>query len=336
MRFGRILSTIDAHCAGEPLRIITGGLPPIPGATVLERRRYLREHLDEVRRALLFEPRGHADMYGCVLSPPVTPGADLSVCFLHTAGYSTMCGHGVIALVTALIETGQLLGREPTTEVRLDTPAGPVVARAEVRAGRVLRVAFQNVPSFVFARDVRVEVPGLGAVRADVAYGGAFYAFVRARDLGLRVAPEQLRALVDAGERISRAVERALVVRHPLEPELRDIYGTVLTDEPSDPSAHGRNVTIFAERQVDRSPCGTGTAARLALLHAQGALAVGEPYVHESILGTRFTGRILGTTQVADYPAVVPEVAGSAHITGFHHFVVDPEDPLAEGFLLRA
>ncbi|HEY7781623.1 MAG TPA: proline racemase family protein [Ktedonobacterales bacterium] len=334
-----VITTIDAHAAGEPLRIITGGLPELPGATILERRRYLREHLDHVRRALMWEPRGHADMYGCVVTPPVSPEADVGVVFLHNAGYSTMCGHGVIALVTALVETGTLPARGPETPVGLDTPAGLVRATAHLDAqDHVTRVTFLNVPSFVLARDVMVDGPNGERVAVDVAFGGAFYAVAPAAAVGLRVAPERTAALVHAGEAIKAGVNAALAIQHPDEPDLGFLYGTILTDEPEDPAHHSRNMCVFADAEVDRSPTGTGVSARLAMLHARGQVAEGDaPIAIESVLGASsvFTGRVVGTTTVGPYHAVVPEVGGTAHITGRHQFILDPADPLGHGFLVR-
>ena len=334
MRFERIISTIDAHAAGEPLRIITSGVPPLPGATILERRRYMAEHLDDVRRTLLFEPRGHADMYGAVLTPPVSPGADFGVLFLTNEGYSTMCGHGVIALSTVLLETGMVASRKEQTEVVYDSPAGLIKASAVVDDGRVTSVAFRNVPAFRFAHDLEV-MTGVGRVRVDVAYGGAFYALVDAADLGVEVLPENAVTLTKLGMEIKRAVDREIEVVHPDEPELRGIYGTIISEPPRTASGDGRNITIYAEGAVDRSPCGTGTSAKLACLYEDGRLPLGKPYVHESVIGTMFTGRVLGETAVARYPAVETEIAGRGFMTGFHQFVVDPDDPTAGGFLVR-
>ncbi len=331
------ITTLDAHAAGEPLRIITGGLPELPGATMLERRRYMREHLEHVRRALMWEPRGHYDMYGCVLTPPVTPTADLGVLFLHNEGYSTMCGHGVIALVTALLETGALPARGPQTPVNLDTPAGLVRAVAHLDAhGHVERVSFLNVASFLYARDVVLEVPGYGRVMADIAFGGAFYAILPAERVGLRVVPEQTKELVAAGEAIKQAVNAALPIKHPLEEDLGFLYGTILTGAPEDPAHHSRNICVFANAEVDRSPTGTGISARLALHHARGELAADAPIVIESILGRSsvFGGRVAATAQVGGYAAVVPEVSGTAGLTGRHEFVLDPRDALGRGFLI--
>ena len=334
MRFDRIISTIDAHAAGEPLRIIPAGVPPLPGDTILARRRAMAEHHDHLRRTLLFEPRGHADMYGAILTPPVSAEADFGVLFLTNEGYSTMCGHGVIALTTALLETGMLPRREPETTVVYDSPAGLIRARAGVAGDRVTTVAFANVPAFRYAEDVEVETSA-GAVRADVAFGGAFYALVDADALGVPVCRENTPELTRLGMEVKRAVEAKLDVRHPDEPELAEIYGTIISTPPALPGSHGRNVTIYAEGAVDRSPCGTGTSAKLAHLYAAGRVRLGEPYVHESVIDTRFTGRVLAETRVGRFPAVVTEISGRGFITGLHQFVVDPEDPTAGGFLVR-
>lgn len=331
------ITTLDAHAAGEPLRIITGGLPELPGATILERRRYMREHLDYVRRALMWEPRGHYDMYGCVLTPPVSPEAHLGVLFLHNEGYSTMCGHGVIALVTALLDTGAWPADGARTALNLDTPAGLVRATAHLDAqGQVDYVSFLNVPSFLYARDLALDVPGYGQVTTDVAFGGAFYAVLPAARVGLRVAPEHTRQLVAAGEAVKRAVNATLPIRHPHEHDLGFLYGTIFTDAPEDPAHHSRNICVFANAEVDRSPTGTGVSARLALHHARGEMDVGQTIVVESILGRRstFSGRVAATARVGDYAAVVPEVGGRGGITGRHEFVINPRDALGQGFLV--
>jgi trans-L-3-hydroxyproline dehydratase len=331
------ITTLDAHAAGEPLRIVIAGLPPLEGATILERRRFMRDHYDHVRRALMWEPRGHYNMYGCVLTAPVTPQADLGVIFLHNEGYSTMCGHGVIALVTALIESGAMAAQGPQTPITLDTPAGLVQAVAHLgEDGRVARVAFQNVPSFVYAHDLAIELPSYGRFSVDVAFGGAFYAIVPAERVGLQVAPEQTAQLVAAGEAIKRAVNAALPIRHPFEEDLGFLYGTILTGPPEDPAHHSRNICVFANAEVDRSPTGTGVSARLALHHARGELADDQPIVIESILGSAsaFGGRVVGRAQVSTYPAVIPEVSGTAFITGRHEFILDPRDVTGQGFLL--
>jgi trans-L-3-hydroxyproline dehydratase len=329
------ITTIDAHAEGEPLRIITGGLPPIPGDTILERRRYLIQNLDYLRTALMWEPRGHADMYGAILTDPVTQEADAGLLFMHNEGYSTMCGHGIIGLVTVALETGMLpvKGAQPT--IRLDTPAGLVTAHARLRDGRVRSVAFENVPSFVYALDQTVDVPGIGPVRYDVAFGGAFYAYCRAADLGVGLGSSDFRRLIDVGTAVKRAVMESLPIRHPFQEDLGFLYGTIIVGEPEADGAQSRNVCIFAEGEVDRCPTGTGVSGRLALNFARGLLAEGEPFVVESIIGTRFTGRVLGTTTFGEFEAVIPEIEGSAHIVGRHEFLIDPDDPLRHGFILR-
>lgn len=334
MHFERVIFTIDAHAAGEPLRIITAGVPPLPGATILERRAYMAEHFDDIRRVLLFEPRGHADMYGAVLTPPVTAGADFGVLFMTNEGYSSMCGHGVIALTTVLLETGMLKKIEPETEVVFDAPAGLIQATATVADGRVTLVAFRNVPSFRIARQLDVEI-STGRVSVDVAWGGAFYALVDADAIGVAVLPENTPDLTRLGMEIKHAVEQVAYPVHPLEEGLHGVYGTIISEEPRSPGADGRNITIYAEGAVDRSPCGTGTSAKLATLHANGSLPLGVSYVHESVIGTTFTGRVLSETEVGPYPAVITEISGRGFLTGFHQFCVDPDDPTAGGFLVR-
>ncbi len=332
--YANVIQTIDCHAAGEPLRIVTGGVPPIHGETMLERRRYIREHLDHLRRLLMWEPRGHQDMYGCVLTPPVSPDARYGVLFMHNEGYSTMCGHGVIGLVTALVETGQLPAEPPEVAVNLDTPAGLVRARARIEGGRVRDVTMRNVPSFAYAART-VDVRGHGPIGVTVAYGGAFYALINGPASGLGERPGRLRDLVEACAAVKAATSASLEVVHPAEPEVRDLYGVVVAWPPQHPGAHQTSLTVFADREVDRSPCGTCTSAQMAALWAVGHLRIGEPFVNESLAKTRFTGRLVEATTVGPYAAVVPEVTGQAFLTGFHTFVLDPEDPLREGFLLR-
>ena len=331
------LTTIEAHAAGEPLRIVVDGLSEIPGATILERRRFLRDNLDYVRQALMWEPRGHYNMYGCVVTPPVSSEADFGVLFMHNEGYSTMCGHGVIALVTVLVESGAVKVEGEQAKINLDTPAGLVRATAHLKDGHVVKVSFLNVPSFLYARDLAIEVPGYGQVVCDVAWGGAFYAVLPAARVGLRVVPEQTAALVTAGEAIKRAVNAVLPVKHPFEEDLSFLYGTILTDAPEETNHHSRNICVFAKAEVDRSPTGTGVSARLAVHHARGEITRGESIVIESILGrhSTFSGRVVAETRVGPFPAVIPEVSGSAFITGRCEFVIDPRDPLGRGFLVE-
>ncbi len=331
------LRTLDAHTAGEPLRLIVDGFPRVEGRTMLERREWVRDNCDHLRTALMLEPRGHADMYGALLTEPERPDSDAGVLFMHNEGYSTMCGHGIIAVVTMALERGLIVPRDGSGVVVLDAPAGQIRARAEIRRHgdrtRVERVSFVNVPSFTLCASVPVRL-GAREIRADVAFGGAFYAIVDAESAGMAVRPEHLSELRRAGMVIKHAVEAAVPVVHPDEPQLRGIYGTIFTGPPSSEDAHLRNVTIFAEAEVDRSPCGTGTCAVMAVLAAMGLLGAEETFVHESIIGTRFRGRVTGETMVGELPAILPEIEGEAYITGENVFLLDESDPLRHGFRL--
>ncbi len=329
------ITSLEAHAAGEPLRIITGGFPPLPGKTILEKRRYALRHWDHLRKAMMWEPRGHADMYGCLLTEPVTEDGSLGVLFMHNEGFSTMCGHAIIALTCVLPEAGIIELSEDTPEIRFDTPAGRVSATAQREAGKIVSAAFRNVPSFVYALDQTITIPGLGSVRYDVAYGGAFYAFCRAEELGLKLRPEEFRRLIELGMQIKRAVQDTLTINHPLEPDLGFLYGTIFYGPPENPGHFSRNVCIFAEGEVDRSPTGTGVSARAALHHRRGEISIREPFMVESILGTCFTGKVLNECRCGPYPAVIPEISGRAFITGRSEFYLDPEDPLIHGFILR-
>ena len=334
------LKTIDAHAAGEPLRLIVDGFPSPRGRTMLEKREWVRSHADHLRRALMLEPRGHTDMYGALLTEPVAPGSHAGVLFLHNEGYSTMCGHGVIAVTTIALERGLLMPGGDGTTVVFDSPAGVIRARArlgvtpaggEPGAVRVESVAFVNVPSFVLYPGLSVKLPSR-TIRADVAFGGAFYAIVDSESVGLPIDSAHLGELRRVGMAIKHAIEAEHTVAHPLEPGLRGIYGTIFTGPPADGAADLRNVTIFADAEVDRSPCGTGTAAVMAVIDAMGLLGGDTPFVHQSLIGTTFNGRVASRTVVGEYQAIVPEIEGSAWITGEHLFLVDERDPLKSGF----
>jgi proline racemase len=307
---------------------VTGGVPALEGATILDRRRFALERLDDVRKLLVFEPRGHADMYGCFVTEPDDDGADLGVVFFHNAGYSTACGHGTIALVAWALESGRLEAAEPETTVTVDVPSGRLETVATVRDGRVERVRFRNVPAYVEARGL--EAAGL---RLDVAFGGAFYASLESPH---PVDAQHLPELIELGRAIKAGLEAGREFVHPREPELRDIYGVIFFERvEAGPPLRQRNVTVFADGEVDRSPCGSGTSARLALLDADGELARGEDLLHESIVGTEFTARVVGEAEVEGRDAVVTEVEGSAFRTGEHVFELDGRDPVGTGFLLR-
>ena len=305
---------------------------------MLEKRAWAQKRLDHLRRAIMLEPRGHADMYGALLTEPVTPGAHAGVLFMHNEGWSTMCGHGVIAVTTIAIQRDLIWPGAPV--LVLDSPAGPIEARADVQEiedghRRVTMVSFRNVPSFVVEAGLPVKLSSGRTLLVDVAFGGAFYAVVDAEAAGLAVDAAKLPELRRAGKEIKQEVERLRQVVHPLDDGLKGIYGTIFTAPPRNPEAHLRNVTIFADAEVDRSPCGTGTAAVMAVLSEMGVLADASPFVHESIVGTLFTGTVTGRQPVGDFPAIVPEIQGSAWITGEHTFLIDGDDPLKAGFLLK-
>jgi trans-L-3-hydroxyproline dehydratase len=341
MEFSRTYTTIDAHAAGEPLRIVTAGIPRIPGDTILEKRAWVRANLDHVRTTLMHEPRGHADMYGCYIVEPVTPAADMGVIFMHNEGYSDMCGHGIIALATVAVAQGLVATSTPETRVGIDSPAGFIEAFVEFDGAKTGAVRFLNVPSFVLYSDVVIETPGFGVLTVDVVFGGAFYAYLSAEAAGLEVRPDEAPRLIELGDQVKRAVSAAVRIEHPGIPALNTLYGTIIDGPPADPSNDQANVCVFADREVDRSPTGTGTAGRVAQLHARGRLALGETLRNESIIGTVFTGTAVSVTEVVDVAtgaaiaAVVPEVSGRASITGFNQWVVAADDELAGGFLVR-
>jgi len=329
------ITTIDAHTGGEPFRVIVDGFPELKGATILERRRHAKEHYDHLRTALMWEPRGHADMYGCILTTPVTAEADFGILFIHNEGFSTMCGHGIIGIVTVVLETGMLPTVSPTTIIKIDSPAGLITAYANIEDNQVVSVSFHNVPSFVAAPDEVVDIPGLGKVHYDLAFGGAFYAYVNAGDVGLTCTPKDYRPLIETGMAIKNAVIKNGPIVHPFEKDLGFLYGTIFVGPPIQAGSHSQNVCIFAEGEVDRSPTGTGVSGRLAIHHQRGEIKVDEEIIIESIIGSKFSGKVVRETTFGAYPAIIPEVTGQAHITGRNELWINPLDPLKEGFILR-
>jgi proline racemase len=329
------VSTVDYHTAGEPFRVVHDGVPALQGRTILEKRRWALDNLDHIRQLLVYEPRGHADMYGCFVTEPEDSDGDLGCVFFHNEGYSTACGHGTIALVTWGLEQGIVPITGPQTKVIVDVPSGRLSTVARVDGERVTSVRFQNVPSFVFGKDLSLTT-SRGPIKIDISYGGAFYASVHAPDLGLKVQRDDLEALIALGREIKHTIEREQNVVHPEEPELRDVYGVIFFERvEADESVHHKNVTIFADGEVDRSPCGSGTSARLAVLDASGELPRGEVLIHHGIVDTTFTGTVVAAADVAGTPAVITEVEGSAYLTGRHEFVLTEPDPIGTGFLLR-
>lgn len=328
-------TTLECHTGGEPLRIITSGFPELRGSTILERRRDCLERYDHLRTALMFEPRGHADMYGCLIVPPERTDSDFGVLFLHNEGYSTMCGHAIIALVRAAIESGAVKKCEPLTCLRIDTPAGQVCAYAGVAGDEITGIWFDNVPSFVLQQEAEVQVPGWGSVRTTLAFGGAFYAYVDAPSIDLSLDAANHKKIIAAGRSIKHAVQASAAIVHPYQADLSFLYGVIFTAPSQQPDVHSRQVCIFADGELDRSPTGTGVSGRAAILHVQGELGLGQGVTIESILGSRFQVSVQQTTRYGDYDAVIPRVAGDAHIVGQNCFYLDPSDPLQHGFIFR-
>lgn len=335
MKASRTISTVEVHTGGEPFRIVTSGLPRLPGKTIVQRRAWLKENADEIRRALMFEPRGHADMYGGYLTEPVSNEADFGVIFLHNEDYSDHCGHGVIALATAAVELGWVQRTVPETRVGIDAPCGFIEAFVKWDGEHAGTVRFFNVPSFLWKRDVTVETPSYGTVTGDIAYGGAFYFYVDGAPFDLPIRESAVEELIRFGAEVKQAANKAYPVQHPEIPEINHIYGTIIANAPRHPGSTQANCCVFADREVDRSPTGSGTGGRVAQLYQRGEIALGETIVNESIVGTAFKGRALRETRVNDIPAVIPEVEGSAFICGFAQWIIDERDPLAYGFLVR-
>ncbi|WP_406506287.1 proline racemase family protein [Streptomyces sp. NBC_01602] len=333
MRSRRTFHTVDSHTEGMPTRVVVGGVGTIPGATMAERRLHFMEHSDDIRTLLMYEPRGHNAMSGAILQPPTRPDADYGVLFIEVSGLLPMCGHGTIGVATVLVETGMVSVVEPVTTIRLDTPAGLVVASVAVEDGSATAVTIENVPSFACALDQKVEVPGLGEVGYDLAFGGNFYAIVELADLGLPFNRSRADDLLTAGLAIMEAVNEHAP---PVHPERADITGChhVYLKAPGSTAELSRHAMAIHPGWFDRSPCGTGTSARMAQLHARGELEIGRDFVNESFIGTRFTGRLLGETTVGTLPAVLPSITGRAWVTGTSQFQLDPTDPFPAGFLL--
>ncbi|QYJ76855.1 proline racemase family protein [Shewanella sp. FJAT-52076] len=332
----RQITTLDAHTEGEPLRIITSGYPAVPGNTILEKRQFLAAHLDEYRQLLMFEPRGHADMYGALLTEPVSEGADFGVLFLHNEGYSSMCGHAVLALATVLCQTGAIAFDGNRAEIGIDAPAGFIRAFAEKDQNGCIQASFLNVPSWAEALDLSLDVPGIGKVAFDIGFGGAYYAYVDADALGLECSADNVSQLIDWGRRIKQAVMASYPLTHPLDEDLSFLYGTIFTSRhTSVPGAHSRHVCVFADGEVDRSPTGTGVAGRIALLRAKGEVGLTEPLTIESIVGGKMTVEAMELVDFHGKDALIPRVSGRAFITGEHRFLLHPDDIFPTGFLLR-
>jgi len=334
MKASHVFTTIDTHTGGNPTRTVISGLPRLYGRTMAERMLEMKEEHDWIRRFLMFEPRGHDVMSGALLVEPCHPDADVGVIYIETGGYLPMCGHDTIGFCTALVETGMIAVTEPVTTLKLDTPAGLVEVRIDVENGKAKQVAFRNIPSFLYRQDFTVEVEGLGEVRCDIAYGGNFYAITDARKLGLELVPANASKIIETAVRIRRAINRAVEVVHPESPFIRGLTHVEFFTDPTHPEAHVKNTVVVPPGGIDRSPCGTGTSAKLATLFAKGEIGIGEEFVHESIVGSLFRGQVLEKTEVAGCPAIVAQISGSAWLMGMHKFFYNPADELADGFLL--
>ena len=332
---GSPIYTIEMHTGGEPLRVFVDGLPEINGNTILEKRRYFKENLDYIRTGTMFEPRGHADMYGAVLTEPTTPDGDFGVFFMHNEGYSTMCGHAMIALGKLLIETGLFVAKSPEPEIKIDAPPGRVILKPKIEKGQVVSTSFVNVPSFMLMENQSVEVPGIGKVNFDIGFGGAFYAYVRDRQLGIKLTGDHYQKLIGYGKKIKKAVMDNFVIEHPFEADLGFLYGVIFIGEPENQNHHSRNVCIFADGEVDRSPTGSGVSGRAAIHFAKDELKRGEKITIESILSTTMDVKVVEETTFGPHQAVIPEVTGTAFFTGKNEFWFDPDDPLREGFIFR-
>lgn len=332
MKADRVFRTIDTHTGGNPTRCVISGMPPLAGATMAEKMLDMQNRHDDIRRLLMYEPRGHDVMSGACLVPPCHPEADVGVIYIETGGYLPMCGHDTIGLCTALTECGLVPVREPTTVIRLDTPAGLVRAEVTMENGRAVQVAFRNVPAYRHAQ-FSVQVDGIGEVQGDIAFGGNYYAIIDARPLGLSLIPSRADEIIAKAVRIRQAINEAIPVVHPSSPFIRGVTHVEFFTDPVDPAAHVRNTVVVPPGGIDRSPCGTGTSAKLAVLYAQDQIGLQEAFVHESIVGSKFIGRVLDTADVGGYRGVVTEIAGSARIMGMHTWFSHPDDPLNGGFL---
>ncbi|PMQ18900.1 proline racemase family protein [Glutamicibacter arilaitensis] len=333
MRTTRVFHAVDSHTEGMPTRVITGGVGTIPGKTMAARRLWFMENSDHIRKLLMNEPRGHAAMSGAILQPPIRDDADYGVLYIEVSGLLPMCGHGTIGVATVLVETGMVEVVEPVTEIRLDTPAGLVIASVQVEDGHATAVTIKNVPSFADRLDASVQVPGLGAVNYDLAFGGNFYAVVDLESIGLPFERERKQELIEAGLAIMAAINEQ---DEPVHPERDDIRGChhVYLKAPGSDAEHSRHAMAIYPGWFDRSPCGTGTSARMAQLHARGELGLETDFLNESFIGSQFTGRLVGTTTVGGKPAVIPTVTGRAWVTGTAQYFLDPTDPFPEGFIL--
>ena len=337
IRFINSIFVVGSHTAGHPTRIVVGGLPKIQGGSVAEKRDYVKNKMDYIRNFLCNEPRGHSGMYGAILTEPVNKDADSGVIFFSPVGYDDMCGHGTIGVTTILIGTGMVPLEEPSTKVTLETPAGLIQAKAEIVDGKIEGVSLVNVPSFLYKENISIKVPGYGEIKGDIAFGGNWYFYINAKDTNIRVRPENIDDLIKAGSAVKNEFNKKFELIHPTDSNIsKRLLGVSFIDSPiKNQNADQNNIVVEGGLFFDRSPCGTGTSGRMAVLFAKNKLTLNKDFINESISGATFRGRLIRKTKVGEYPAVIPEITGSAYITGFNHFVLDPDDPFgSKGFLI--
>ena len=331
MEFKSTLEAIDSHTMGEPTRIIVDGMPEILGETVAEKKQYLSEKLDYLRRALMLEPRGHRNMFGAIILDTNNLDADFGIVFMDAGGYLNMCGHASIGAMTVAVEAGLVEKKEPVTTIKMDTPAGLVEGEVRVEGSKTKEVSLVNIPSFSYKRNIELDVPGIGRIKLDISFGGSFFAIVHASELSLKVDLKNKDELIDCGLKIRKAINRTIEVEHPVLTHINKVDLVEIYDKTDNPKADYKNVVIFGKGQIDRSPCGTGTCAKLANMYSKGNISIGEEFVYESITGTLFKGRVMAETRVEGIDAVVPEITGQAFITGINKYVIDESDPLKYG-----
>lgn len=335
MKFIKSIHAVDSHTAGEATRVVVGGVPKIPGKSMPEKKQWLEDNLDYLRTAIMLEPRGHKDMFGSILTQPTVDEADYGIIFMDGGGYLNMCGHGTIGAMTVAVETGMVPITEPVTKVVQEAPAGLIHGQVFVEDGKAKKVSFTNVPAFLYKKDQEVELPGYGKIRFDISFGGSFFAIVKAEQVGLEIVPENAAKLQDLGIQLRDIINKEIPVQHPELPHIHSVDLVEWWSKTETKGATLKNCVVFGQGQVDRSPCGTGTSAKMATLFAKGELKMGEKFFYESILGTIFEGEIVGKAKVGEYDAVIPQITGSAYITGFNHFVIDETDPVKYGFILK-
>lgn len=335
MKTVKTIFAIDSHTMGEPTRIVVGGVPNIPGKTMPEKKQYLEEHLDYVRTAIMLEPRGHSDMFGSIITQPTKEEADLGIIFMDGGGYLNMCGHGSIGACTVAVEEGMVPVTEPETDIILEAPAGLVKGKVKVQNGKAKEVSVVNVPAFLYKRDIEINVPDIGRITMDISFGGSFFAIVKAESLGVEIEPSNSQKLIKLGMKVIKAVNEQVDIQHPILSHIKTVDLCEIYGPAKSKNATLQNVVVFGQGQLDRSPCGTGTSAKMATLYAKGKLKMNEEFIYESIIQTKFKGKVIGETKVGEYDAVIPEITGSAYITGHNQFFIDSEDPVKYGFVLK-